>query len=196
KLVYFFLVAVLFATFSPQVNGHGRLIKPPSRSSVWRLPEFVSQNPAVNYNDNQLFCGGIHQVDDPGLGLLWVCGRPFFQQRNHHMEGRLDRLLTFEGFMGMETSVRYPGQENQLFKPTFTAMSCGIQAQGRNVGVGLTGIYRAPTETFLLGLLATIVFIQWNYRAGNNWGVCADGTGKVGCGPQETFRGCADISIS
>ena len=31
---------------------------------------------------------------------------------------------------------------------------------------------------------------------GNNWGKCADGvTGAVGCGPQETFRGCADVEI-
>ena len=31
---------------------------------------------------------------------------------------------------------------------------------------------------------------------GNNWGKCADGiTAAVGCGPQETFRGCADVEI-
>ena len=30
---------------------------------------------------------------------------------------------------------------------------------------------------------------------GNNWGKCDDGSGAVGCGPQETFRGCADVEI-
>ena len=30
---------------------------------------------------------------------------------------------------------------------------------------------------------------------GNNWGVCPDGNGKVGCGPQEEFRACSDIAI-
>lgn len=30
---------------------------------------------------------------------------------------------------------------------------------------------------------------------GNNWGICPDGKGKIGCGPQETFRNCADISV-
>merc|ERR1712098_674476 len=34
------------------------------------------------------------------------------------------------------------------------------------------------------------------YVAANNWGVCEDGTGKVGCGPQEEFRACSDISIT
>ncbi|KAF8764486.1 hypothetical protein HNY73_022552 [Argiope bruennichi] len=30
---------------------------------------------------------------------------------------------------------------------------------------------------------------------GNNWGRCEDGQSRLGCGPQETFRGCADIVI-
>ena len=30
---------------------------------------------------------------------------------------------------------------------------------------------------------------------GNNWGKCEDGTSGMGCGPQETFRSCADIQI-
>uniref|UniRef100_A0A1B0D6C3 Chitin-binding type-4 domain-containing protein n=1 Tax=Phlebotomus papatasi TaxID=29031 RepID=A0A1B0D6C3_PHLPP len=37
--------------------------------------------------------------------------------------------------------------------------------------------------------------LQWIYVAGNNWGMCENGTGTVGCGPQEQFRACADISI-
>jgi hypothetical protein len=31
--------------------------------------------------------------------------------------------------------------------------------------------------------------------SGNNWGFCEDGTGTLGCGPQETFRTCSDISL-
>lgn len=37
--------------------------------------------------------------------------------------------------------------------------------------------------------------LQWHYLTGNNWGNCGNGTNAVGCGPQETFRGCADIGI-
>lgn len=36
------------------VQGHGRLMDPPARNSMWR---FGFPNP-VNYNDNELFCGG------------------------------------------------------------------------------------------------------------------------------------------
>ncbi len=38
--------------------------------------------------------------------------------------------------------------------------------------------------------------IQWTYTAGNSWGICEDGSEAVGCGNQETFRACADISIT
>jgi hypothetical protein len=37
--------------------------------------------------------------------------------------------------------------------------------------------------------------LQWKYVAGNNWGICADGNGAVGCGDQEEFRACSDIAI-
>ena len=34
-----------------------------------------------------------------------------------------------------------------------------------------------------------------SFIAGNSWGKCPDGTGKLGCGDQETFRGCSDVAI-
>lgn len=50
--------------------------------------------------------------------------------------------------------------------------------------------YRLPKRT------CEHCVLQWRYIAGNNWGTCPNGTGAVGCGPQEEFRACADISIS
>lgn len=44
-------------------------------------------------------------------------------------------------------------------------------------------------------LTCTQCILQWRYVAGNNWGTCPNGTGAVGCGPQEEFRACADILI-
>lgn len=41
-------------TYSTLVSGHGRLMDPPARNAMWR---FGFPNP-VNYNDNELFCGG------------------------------------------------------------------------------------------------------------------------------------------
>jgi hypothetical protein len=46
------------------------------------------------------------------------------------------------------------------------------------------------------GLICSRCVFQWTYICGNNWGKCDDGKSfKVGCGPQETFRGCADVRI-
>ena len=54
-------------------------------------------------------------------------------------------------------------------------------------------LYLCPPS--LPGLECGNCLLQWIYVAGNNWGKCDDGTERVGCGPQEQFRACADISI-
>ena len=52
-------------------------------------------------------------------------------------------------------------------------------------------------HTLLLpyGLKCERCVLRWHYTAGNSWGQCEDGTSADGCGPQETFRSCADIAI-
>lgn len=37
--------------------------------------------------------------------------------------------------------------------------------------------------------------LQFTYITGNTWGKCDNESYGAGCGPQETFRGCADINI-
>ena len=46
------LVALLSLTYSAE--GHGRMIDPPMRSSMWRY----GFDTPKNYNDNELNCGG------------------------------------------------------------------------------------------------------------------------------------------
>lgn len=36
--------------------------------------------------------------------------------------------------------------------------------------------------------------MRFSFKA-NNWGMCDNGTGALGCGPQETFKNCADVSV-
>lgn len=54
----FLNLSILFWCCGSQVpkpaGGHGRMMDPPARNSMWR---FGYPNP-VNYNDNELFCGG------------------------------------------------------------------------------------------------------------------------------------------
>lgn len=37
--------------------------------------------------------------------------------------------------------------------------------------------------------------LRWHWKTANNWGRCEDGSDQVGCGPQETYRNCADIAV-
>lgn len=49
------LSVVLVIAWIAKVYGHGRMLEPPARNTLWR---FGFKAP-VNYNDNELFCGGI-----------------------------------------------------------------------------------------------------------------------------------------
>lgn len=40
------------------VHGHGRLIEPAARGTMWRFAEYADYDPPVNYDDNELYCGG------------------------------------------------------------------------------------------------------------------------------------------
>ena len=50
---FLFLSMFIMMQFD-DVFGHGRLVEPVSRASMWR--QGYPTNP--NYNDNQMFCGG------------------------------------------------------------------------------------------------------------------------------------------
>jgi len=53
------------------VLGHGYLIYPPQRSSLWR----VNTDAPANYDDNALFCGGFAvQYDEVNQGRCGECG--------------------------------------------------------------------------------------------------------------------------
>lgn len=46
----------IFAVFAflEEISGHGMVLDPPNRSSLWRYNNAA----AINYDDNQNFCGG------------------------------------------------------------------------------------------------------------------------------------------
>lgn len=53
-----------------------------------------------------------------------------------------------------------------------------------------------PIElTLPKGLSCKHCVFRWHWKAENNWGDCDDGTEAVGCGPQEHWRNCSDITI-
>jgi hypothetical protein len=45
------------------------------------------------------------------------------------------------------------------------------------------------------GLSCARCVLQWTWTSANSWGRCNNGTAGLGCGPQETFRNCADVRV-
>ncbi len=61
--------------FPKDAEGHGRLMEPPMRSSIWRDPRFAHLNLPPNYDDGGLWCGGVRQGYIPTE--CGVCGDIF-----------------------------------------------------------------------------------------------------------------------
>jgi len=193
-------------------DGHGRFMKPPNRSSVWRDPQFQNMNPPKNYNDNELFCGSVHQAENPG-NECGVCGDALSDPapRANEVGGTFYRgiitgqykagqvidvavelTMSHKGFMEWRLCADHNTETQDCFNRNLLLKADG---SGSRVPVAETGWYRTSL-VLPQGLTCTHCVIQWNYRGGNNWAQCGNGTGAVGCGPQETFRGCSDVTIS
>ncbi|KAL3885458.1 hypothetical protein ACJMK2_025514 [Sinanodonta woodiana] len=202
-----FLVMLLLV----EVKGHGMLMQPPSRSSMWRLGYVNPQN----YNDNSLYCGGFaHRVR---LGnKCGVCGDPWDGPRDNEAGGKYAN--------GIITAHYKPGQEITI-RVTITASHMGWfefrlcpnndvkkvvkqecldkyllpMADGSGTRYVLKEsrvgdfIIRAKLPD---GLTCIQCVLQWKWKTGNSWGIDPDtGRGCVGCGEQEEFYGCSDVAI-
>ncbi|KAJ6644135.1 hypothetical protein Bhyg_09101 [Pseudolycoriella hygida] len=214
--MYKFLLVIALAVV--HVSAHGRLWRPISRSSVWRDPAFASHNPPQNWDDIQLWCGAAHQPDNPGTNC-GPCGDPVGQARprDNEIGGRWDRGIitgryTAGGIIPIEVQLtaahlgffefricNQPGNHNGETQACFNQHLLQ-RTDGGGSRVNVDGP-RTYSQQFRLpaNLRCTRCVLQWNYRAGNNWGTggaCGAGVSGLGCGPQETFRGCADIAIS
>jgi predicted carbohydrate-binding protein with CBM5 and CBM33 domain len=49
------ILLLVVLAYLEEASGHGMMLEPPNRGSLWR---FDWQQPA-NYNDNEFFCGGV-----------------------------------------------------------------------------------------------------------------------------------------
>ena len=178
------VLAIVFAVAS--VSGHGRFMKPVSRSSVWRVPEFQGQNPPPNYTDNELFCGGIHQVDDPGSNC-GVCGDPLSQRtpRDNERGGTYAKgIITGRYTAGQVIDIEVELTQGHLGNMEWRlctdvndeSQACFnrhvLQLADRpGTKFPVTGSGWQRTRVKLPdGVRCNHCVIQWNYRAGNNWG--------------------------
>merc|ERR1712212_565116 len=72
--------------FLSLTSGHGMITDPPARNAMWR---YGYTNP-VNYNDNELYCGGFSVQWNQNEGKCGVCGDNFAEAepRPHEAGGR------------------------------------------------------------------------------------------------------------
>jgi len=208
KLSYFLL-------FVMAVNGHGHLVDPPNRSSAWR---YGFKTP-TNYNDMEVWCGGL-QVQNQNGGKCGVCGDRWDGSRDHEMpNGKFVKPLAITRSYRSGQEIEVTVKMTAVHRGDFTFKLCPVT--NPNVEVAqecldrrVIRVLNSPTghqQKYELGTAGSGDFkvrlklpdglrcrrcvLQWTYRAGNNWGQCGDGTGRLGCGAQEHFRNCADVRI-
>ena len=196
----------------PMVWGHGRLVEPPSRASMWR-----SGFPTPpDHNDNQGWCGGFHTQWEVNGGRCGVCGDAWDAEVKEHeapggkyATGTIVREYTTGQTIDISIDItanhmgsftfklcRAPSAEQDpsqdcLDEHVLTTSSGEEEWQLPNSSTGVFDLQVELPE----GYTCEQCLLQWTYRAANNWGICQDGTGAVGCGRQEHFRACADVRI-
>ena len=72
----YLLVVLLVVAWSQSTHQHGRLIEPPARNSMWR----IGYNTTPNYEDSELFCGGIVVCNISIIIRLFLVIMRFFKE--------------------------------------------------------------------------------------------------------------------
>lgn len=188
------------------VHGHGRLLEPPARSSMWRL----GFNTPKNYNDNQLNCGGFMNQYLYQNGKCGVCGDPYQGPKENEAGGRYATgtiARSYKPGQVIDATVEVTADHKGWFEfrlcpnntVTFeclnqhllTVVGSGTRFANQG-GVGMKRLQIQLPD----GLQCSQCVLQWKWHAGNNYGVDPNGQGCIGCGSQEEFYGCSDIAIT
>ncbi|XP_064292492.1 uncharacterized protein LOC128675686 isoform X2 [Plodia interpunctella] len=190
------------------VLGHGRVLQPPSRASAWRFG-FPT---APNYDDDGLNCGGFSHQWGVNQGRCGICGDPYDAPipRPHELGGKygdgvivasylpgslitttVDITASHRGFWEFKLCPDPGIDDQECFDSFLLELEEGGTKYYPTRGNSKYSVnYRLPP-----GLVCDHCVLQWRYTAGNNWGTCANGTQGLGCGNQEQFGACSDISI-
>ncbi|UXI16116.1 Proton-coupled folate transporter [Sarcoptes scabiei] len=206
KLPILMIGSLMFIQHSLQ---HGRMHEPPSRNAMWRAGFDVKPN----YDDSELFCGGIMAQWKKNDGRCGVCGDSFSdkQPRPHETGGEFASGISVRSYSpGSEIVVIIEIVANHMgsFKFGLCPRKSASELETEECFLPLkvngtdlftikthrTGMYSIPV-TLPPKLTCDYCVFRWHWKSANNWGTCSDGTEAVGCGPQETYRNCADITV-
>ncbi|XP_069120048.1 uncharacterized protein [Argopecten irradians] len=195
-----------------EVTSHGRLVKPPSRGSMWRY----GFDTPVNYNDNELNCGGFHNQWNNQGGECGLCGDPYEGERAHEAGGEYATGTIAACYVTSVSSIEVVAELTSNHKGYFEFRLCENNNISQAISqecldehvLNFTGT--ADTRGYITsdenrefsfhvdlpkGVTCQQCVLQWKYNAGNSWGCDGKDDCCIGCGQQEQFYGCADIQI-
>ncbi|KAJ8664867.1 hypothetical protein QAD02_006529 [Eretmocerus hayati] len=194
------------------VQSYGRVLDPVHRGGAWRL----GLGTPINYDDHMNQCGGYIIQYQKNKGKCGVCGDNYADEKpqanqNHGTYGTGTIVKTYTENELITVTVELTANLGGYFE--FSICSIDMTTDGletedcfQNLPLedGITTKYHLPDDKagerqIKLQLPEDFYCeqcsLRWQYTAANNWGICEDGTGKLGCGPQETFRTCSDVQI-
>lgn len=195
-------------------NAHGHLIDPIQRGSRWR----TNSSALHNYNDNELYCGGYTTQHQINQGKCGICGDDYRSPvpRSHELGGIYggDGVIVRRYQEGSVVSMTANLTANH--KGYFTFDLCNLDqaatkqaAENENCfklmkTKGGEEKWKLPSTkagqfTVNIKLPDKVTckhcVVRWTYIAANNYHECGNGLSDPSCGPQETFKNCADVSI-
>ncbi|KAL4220883.1 hypothetical protein ACF0H5_019149 [Mactra antiquata] len=201
----------IYSAIVMMVNGHGRLVQPPSRSTMWR---FGFDNPR-NYNDNQLFCGGFSVQYGENGGKCGICGDNYKDtvRENEAPDGKYANgviVAKYDVGEKIDIKVRLTANHKGWFeyrlcqnddpkkRLTQECFDKHLLTDDNKYRFVITKSMEHVTHSVALpaGVKCRNCVLQWKYNTGNSWGTDPiTSLGCIGCGKQEQFYACADISI-
>lgn len=211
KLIITAITLVILYNFSPEVSGHGALHEPPSRNSAFRF----GFNTPTDYNDMSHNCGTFEHTYVKGKAFCPACGDPAAEcpggsycknviVRNYKAGETIKATIKFSGNHGGVISFRLCPSDNGA-----ATWDCFVMHELAITEAGGKTNWQEPWSDaehhdgnvdlhvkLPAGFTCKRCVFQWHWSGANYMGTCSNGTTGMGCGPQQTYIACADISIS
>lgn len=203
------LGVILLLNFLDVISGHGMMMDPVGRGSRWR----VDGSDPKNYNDMENFCGGAGVQWNQNGGRCGFCGDSFSapQPRDHELGGTFGQgviVKTYSEGAAISVTARLTANHKGYFVFRICNLDNGPESDAcfehNHVMTEGGEVYTLPSydsKDFVITLYlprdlkCNHCVLQWTYITANSWGTCNDGSQAAGCGPQENFRTCSDITI-
>ncbi|GBN69095.1 hypothetical protein AVEN_50955-1 [Araneus ventricosus] len=197
----------------PGVDSHGRMVEPPARNTMWRMDFYTPEN----YDDTELFCGGLKVTHEDNGGKCGLCGdrydlpvpRPHESGGNYtsgvigrtYQPGRIldvivEIVANHKGYFEFSLCERNDPnvrETEECFDKRLLELADGTGTKF-HIPRDDNGFYIVPIK-IPQDVSCSHCILRWHWRSANNWGDCENNTKAVGCGPQEIYRNCADISV-